>query len=224
MYIIYCLQNESLKSNILSFGITSSLEDLKQLVKDINKNKTFLPTPYTVFLTKRMNNTNSIDKLYSLLGKFGKHIKDTFFEIPIEIVKQLFELIDDNKYSVYTNITNSTKTNEKYIVVQDKIEYSIPNIESEDSGDYEEVIYTKVNKLSKPPIQSKLSKPPIPPKSSIPPKSTNTFMPSISVMIDELDTHYDRLRPRQDSNNSNNSNNSLNKNNNNDNDNSDLDL
>ena len=216
MYIIYCLQNESLKSNILSFGITSSLEDLKQLVKDINKNKTFLPTPYTVFLTKRMNNTNSIDKLYSLLGKFGIHIKDTFFEIPIEIVKQLFELIDDNKYSVNTNNTKNNENNDKYIVVQDKIEYSIPNVESEDIEVYEEVIYTKVNKN---PIQSKLSKPPIPPKSS------NTFIPSISVMIDEIDSHYDRLRPRQDSNNSNNSNNSLNKNNNyNDNDNSDLDL
>jgi hypothetical protein len=217
MYIIYCLQNESLKSNILSFGITSSLEDLKQLVKDINKNKTFLPTPYTVFLTKRMNNTNSIDKLYSLLGKFGKHIKDTFFEIPIEIVKQLFELIDDNKYSVNTNNTKNNENNEKYIVVQDKIEYSIPNVESEDSEVYEEVIYTKVNKN---PIQSKLSKPPIPPKSS------NTVISSISVMIDELDTHYDRLRPRQDSNNSNNSNNSLNENNNYNvhNDHSDLDL
>ena len=217
MYIIYCLQNESLKPNILSFGITSSLEDLKQLVKDINKNKTFLPTPYTVFLTKRMNNTNSIDKLYSLLGKFGIHIKDTFFEIPIEIVKQLFELIDDNKYSVYTNITKNNENNEKYIVVQNKIEYSIPNIESEDSGDYEEVIYTKINKTNKPPILSKASKPPIPPIPPIPPKSS---MPSISVMIDELDTHYDRLRPRQDSNNSNNS---LNENNNY-NDNSDLDL
>ena len=35
MYIIYCLQNDSLKNNILSFGITSSLEDLKELVKDM---------------------------------------------------------------------------------------------------------------------------------------------------------------------------------------------
>ena len=217
MYIIYCLQNESLKENILSFGITSSLEDLKHLVKDINKNKTFLPTPYTVFLTKRVNNPNNIDKLYSLLGKFGTNINNTFFKIPIEIVKQMFELIDDNKYSVYTNITKNNENNEKYIVVQNKIEYSIPNIESEDSGDYEEVIYTKVNKLSKPPILSKASKPPIPPIPPIPPKS---YMPSISVIIDELDTHYDRLRPRQDSNNSNNS---LNENNNY-NDHSDLDL
>jgi hypothetical protein len=205
MYIIYCLQNESLKENILSFSITSSLEDLKKLVKDINKNKIFLPSPYIVFLTKRVNNPNSIDQLYTLLGKFGKHIKDTFFEIQIEIVKQMFELIDDNKYSVNTNTTTTNKNNEKYIVIQDKIEYSIPNIESEDSGDYEEVIYTKINK------------PHIKPKTSI---------PSITEMIDELDSHYDRLRPRQDSNNSNNS---LNENNNyndndNDNDNSDLDL
>jgi len=207
MYIIYCLQNESLKENILSFGITSSLEDLKQLVKDINKNKTFLPTPYTVFLTKRVTNPNSIEHLYTLLGKFGTHIKDTFFEIQIEIVKQVFELIDDNS-------NTNTNTNTKYIVVQDKIEYSIPNIESEDSGDYEEVIYTKINKTSKLP---NLPTPPIPPK---------THIPSISVMIDELDSHYDRLntiKKSKKSKNSNNSNNRINENNNY-NDNSDLDL
>ena len=193
MYIIYCLQNESLKSNILSFGIISSLEDLKQLVKDINKNKTFLPSPYNVFLTKRVNNPNSIEQLYTLLGKFGKNINNSFFEIQIEIVKQVFELIDDN---------TNTNTDIKYIVVQDKIEYSIPNIESEDSGDYEEVIYTKINKTSKPPI---------PPKKHI---------PSISVMIDELDNHYDRLNTIKKSKNSNDNN----YNNDNNNVHSDLDL
>ena len=213
MYIIYCLQNVSLKENILSFGITSSLEDLKQLVKE--KNKTFLPTQYTVFLTKRVNNPNCIEQLYTLLGKFGTNINNTFFEIPIEIVKQLFELIDDNKYSVYTNITNSTKTNEKYIVVQDKIEYSIPNIESEDSGDYEEVIYTKINKTSKP---SKPSIPPIPHIQPKPPNPPKTHMPSISVMIDDLDNHYDRLNTIKKNKKNNYKDNII------DNDNSDLDL
>ena len=206
MYIIYCLQNESLKENILSFGITSSLEDLKQLVKDINKK--FLPTPYTVFLTKRVNNPNCIEQLYTLLGKFGTNINNTFFEIPIEIIKQVFELIDDGNINANTNI------NTKYIVVQDKIEYSIPNIESEDSGDYEEVIYTKINKTSIPSIPHNLPTPPIPPK---------TYIPSISVMIDELDSHYDKLQTRE--NKKNNYKDNINDNiNDNDNDNSDLDL
>ena len=160
MYVIYCLQNDSLKNNILSFGITSSLEELKNILKDINKS--FMPMPYTIYITKNVNNLECVDKLYSLLGKFGTHIKDSFFKISIEIVKQIFDLIQDYKY--YIN-------SDKYIIVQDNIEYIIPK------SDCKEVIYAKPNKLIKKSIQS------------------------VSTMIDGIDNFYDRLRPRQNSNN-----------------------
>ena len=163
MYVIYCLQNESLKNNILSFGITSSLEELKKLLKDINK--TFIPTPYTIFTTKNVNNANCIDKLYTLLGKFGTYIKDSFFEIAIEIVKQLFDLIQDNN-NVINNINN-----DKYLIVQDKIEYIIPKL------DCKEDLYAKSNKLIKKSIES------------------------ISTMLEDIDNYYDKLRPRQNSDN-----------------------
>ena len=162
MYVIYCLQNDSLKNNILSFGITSSLEELKNVVSDINKS--FIPTPYTIFIKKNVNSLECVDKLYALLGKFGTHIKDSFFKIAIEIVNHLFDLIKDDKY--YIN-------SDKYIIVQDNIEYIIPK------SDCNEPIYAKPNKLIKKSIQS------------------------VSTMIDGIDNFYDRLRPRQNSNNDN---------------------
>jgi len=138
MYVIYCLKNESFKNNILSFGITSSLEELKKLLKDINK--IFIPTPYTIFTIKNVNNSNCIEKLYTLLGKFGTHIKDSFFEIAIEIVKQLFDLIEDNN--------NNFIINDSYLIVQDKIEYIIPKLECKED------LYAKSNKLIKKSIES----------------------------------------------------------------------
>ena len=159
MYVIYCLKNESFKNNILSFGITSSLEELKKLLKDINK--IFIPTQYTIFTIKNVNNVNCIENLYTLLGKFGTHIKDSFFEIAIEIVKQLFDLIQDNN--------NNVIINDKYIVVQDKIEYIIPKL------DCKEDLYAKSNKLIKKSIES------------------------ISTMLEDIDNFYDKLKPRQNS-------------------------
>ena len=164
MYVIYCLKNESFKNNILSFGITSSLEELKKLLKDINK--IFIPTPYTIFTIKNVNNVNCIENLYTLLGKFGTHIKDSFFEIAIEIVKQMFDLIEDNN-NVINNDSNNK--NDKYIIVQDKIEYIIPKLECKED------LYAKSNKLIKKSIES------------------------ISTMLEDIDNFYDRLKPRQNS-------------------------
>ena len=89
MPIVYCLQNESFKENIVCVGITESLSSLTQMVADINKS--FLPTPYTILFTNQVY--NRIDIVYSLLTKFGRHIHGTFFEIAPDIVAQLFALI-----------------------------------------------------------------------------------------------------------------------------------
>jgi len=168
MYVIYCLHNDSLKNNILSFGITSSLEELQKLLKDINK--AFIPMPYTIFATKNVNNANCIEKLYLLLGKIGTHIKDSFFKIGIEIIKQLFDLIKDDK----NNDKYEIKTeNDKYIIIQDKIEYIIPKLNCKED------IYARSNKLIKKSIQS------------------------ISNMIDDIDNCYYRLRPKQNNDNDN---------------------
>ena len=122
MHVIYCLINESFKENILSIGITTSTDSLKQILTDINK--TYLPTPYTLFLTKNVHNPNRIEILYSLLCKFGKRINVNFFEIPSVTVKQLFDLVCDIE--------------ENIIVVQGGAEYIIPTV------DYETVQYEMV--------------------------------------------------------------------------------
>ena len=142
--------------------MTISVISLNQLLEDINK--TFLPSPYTIFLTKIVYNPNCIDIIYSLLCKFGTHIKDSFFDIPIETVKQLFDLIYDD--------------NDKYIVIQNEIEYIIQKVDYGEYGEYEEVI------------------------------CNNELLPIMTIgnHLHNLDTYYNRLKPRQDSINSNNSN------------------
>jgi len=122
MYVIYCLKNESFQENILSIGITTSAASLKQILKDINK--TYLPTPYTLFLTKNVHNPNRIEILYSLLCKFGKRININFFEIPSVTVKQLFDLVCDNDMI-------SDDIQENIIVVQGGAEYIIPTVDYE---------------------------------------------------------------------------------------------
>jgi hypothetical protein len=184
MYIIYCLKNESFKDDILSIGITKSISDLKQIVADINKG--YLPTPYTIVLTKHVYNNNLHRIVCSLIRKFGKHISGSFFEISLDIVKQLFDLIHDEP--VYINIGNdvidtndvnyandvinndvNANTNdnydiytpvnlqEEYIVVQNNIKYIIPK---ETEYEYDKIIYN---------------------------------IPSISDIVTDLDFYYDKL-------------------------------
>ena len=113
MYIIYCLQNESFKENIVSVGIATSIESLTEMVAEANQ--TLLPTPYTIFLTKNVYNEECIDIICSLLCKFGRQLTETFFEIPPETVKQLFDLIQDEPI-----------IQEKYRILQGETEYIIP--------------------------------------------------------------------------------------------------
>jgi len=120
MYVIYCLKNESFKDFILSVGISTSMSALKQFVTNINK--TFLPTPYSIFLTKNVSNQKSIDFVYSILCKFGKHIHGMFFEISTEIIQPLFDLIPgEHDASVPYEVIQ-----EKYRVIQGETEYIIP--------------------------------------------------------------------------------------------------
>jgi hypothetical protein len=142
MYIIYCLTNESFKDNIVNIGITNSIDTIDTI--DTNYidtllegiNNTCLPTPYNVFITKNVHNHNSIVSLYSLLYKFGKKINGPFFEISREIIKPLFELIEDD--SMYSNII----LQDKIKIVQNEIEYIIPK-----AIDSDENIYRIINDL-----------------------------------------------------------------------------
>jgi hypothetical protein len=104
-------------------------------VRDINK--TFLPTPYTIFLTKQVNIPNRIDVLYTLLSKFGKRLNSTFFEISPDIIKELFDLIDNEIYNnnIYENLTQDT-----YRIIQGDTEYIIPKM-----VEHEETIYSTPN-------------------------------------------------------------------------------
>jgi hypothetical protein len=140
MHIIYCLINESFKENIVNVGITISEITLNKLLESINKS--FIPTPYTIYLTKNVYNNNCIKILYSLMCKFGHHINGTFFEIQPEIVKQLFDLIqnealyknnEDSSCIKYNNVdydiyekNDKINLQDKYIIIQNEIEYIIP--------------------------------------------------------------------------------------------------
>ena len=146
MYLIYCLQNESFKENIVNVGITNSEITLNQILESINNS--FIPTPYTIYLTKNVYNNNCIKILYSLMCKFGRHIDDTFFEIQPEIVKQLFDLIqNETLYKNYETTINNKNNNidyniyeqndninlqDKYIIIQNQIEYIIPKAQCYD--------------------------------------------------------------------------------------------
>ena len=160
MPIVYCLQNESFKENIVCVGITESLSSLTQMVAGINKS--FLPTPYTIMFTNQVY--NRIDIVYSLLTKFGRHIHGTFFEITPDIVAQLFALIhteeayanananeiDEIYANAYANANEIDQIGanayeiyeidipiqEKYRIIQGETEYIIPK------GDEPEVVYT----------------------------------------------------------------------------------
>ena len=90
--------------------------ELNQILEKFNT--AYLPTPYTIFLTKTVSNHDRIDIVYSLLCKFGKHLSGTFFEISIDFIIQLFDLINDDL--VYEIVQ------EKYRIIQDGTEYVIP--------------------------------------------------------------------------------------------------
>ena len=121
MYIIYCLQNESFKETILNFGISSSIDNLNQFIKELNR--TFIPTPYTIFHTKQVYDENTIEIVYALLSKFGKPLNETFFEISPDFVKPLFDLIRDKD------------NKEKHRIIQHDTEYIIPQAINEDTYD-----------------------------------------------------------------------------------------
>lgn len=160
MYILYCLINESLKENILSVSITNTSMSLHQILGEINA--AYLPTPYTILLTKNVYNYNCIEIIHSLLCKFGKQLNNTFFEISPEIVKQLFDLIHDGvdnsinnnemqKSIVQKSIVQKSIKQEQYRIIQNNIEYVIPNAEDShyiDDRDYQEIVYSMPSSIS----------------------------------------------------------------------------
>lgn len=121
MHVIYCLQNESLKENILNVGLALSMVNLTEIVEQANA--TFLPTPYTIFLTKKVSNPNRIDIVYSLLCKFGKHLSGSFFEISSDFIIQLFDMLYDD---IQCDDIPCVDMQEKYRIIQDGKEYIIP--------------------------------------------------------------------------------------------------
>jgi len=131
MHLIYCLLNESFNSDILNIGVTTSLSALNKNLHIIN-NTTFLPTPYKIYLTKNIYKSKSVELVFSLLHKFGTHIKDNFFEVSLGFIKPLFDLIHDD---IYTNDDIYENTiHEKYRVIQGGIEYIIPNTNAIDTN------------------------------------------------------------------------------------------
>ena len=170
MQLIYCLINKSLNDNIVSIGVTKSLSTLKQTLQIINS--TYLPTPYTIYLTKnvktseRIDSSERIDFIYSILNKFGRHINGTFFEISLDFIEPLFNLIQDDKNTDNKILQNEILQNEilqnEYLVIQDKIEYIIPFVVGPNAVGPSVVETKKVES-------------------------------NISSIILETDTHYDKL-------------------------------
>jgi len=199
MYIIYCLKNESFKDDILSIGITKSISDLKQIVADINKG--FLPTPYTIVLTKNVYNNNLHRIVCSLIRKFGKHISESFFEISLDIVKQLFDLIHDEP--VYINIgndandndANDNDANDNDANDNDANDNDANTNDTNDANDantnYD--IYTPINLQEEYIVVQNNIKYIIPKETDHEYDKILYNIPSISDIVTDLDFYYDRL-------------------------------
>jgi hypothetical protein len=136
MYLIYCLQNESFKDNILNFGITTSATRLDQFVADLNK--TLLPTPYTIFLTKQVHNPSRIDIVYSLLSElvYDEIIENDVYENDVyenDVYEHDVYENDVYEHDIYENLRQET-----YRIVQGETEYIIPKmVEEEKNYDYD---------------------------------------------------------------------------------------
>jgi hypothetical protein len=136
MYIMYCLVNASFRETILSVGITTSADTLNQLVAAMNAG--CLPTPYTILTTKKVCHENSIENVYALLTKFGTYLQGNFFEISPITLQQIFDLIYDDPpvYDMHAHDDiidhddisepENVILQEKYRIMQDKVEYIIP--------------------------------------------------------------------------------------------------
>jgi hypothetical protein len=105
MQLIYCLTNESFKSNIFYIGITTSSSILAQLVDLVND--TFLPTPYTVLFSKYVNDNIDPGGFNSLLCKIGRHIKENFYEISQDILEELFDLLNMETFEITARCENA---------------------------------------------------------------------------------------------------------------------
>jgi hypothetical protein len=181
MYVIYCLKNESFKDFILSVGISTSMSALKQFVTNINK--TFLPTPYSIFLTKNVSNQKSIEFVYSILCKFGKHIHGMFFEISTEIIQPLFDLIPgENDASVPYEVIQ-----EKYRVIQGETEYIIPKaIDGEYvAGEYVAGEYVAGEYVAGEYVAGEY----------VAGEYVDMATYNISSIIHDMENHYDKLKP-----------------------------
>jgi hypothetical protein len=148
MHLIYCLINKSLKNDILNIGVTPNLQSLNKNLHIIN-NTTFLPTPYKIYLTKAIYKSKSVELVFSLLHKFGTHIKDNFFEVSLDFIKPLFDLIYDDIHAnddIYENTIH-----EKYRVIQGETEYIIPcaiDTNAIDTNAISSVVYDRLSRYS----------------------------------------------------------------------------
>jgi hypothetical protein len=86
-------------------GGSASLMSKNQKVKKIVSVDIGFPIKKEIPI-KNVNNSNCIEKLYTLLGKFGTHINDSFFEIAIEIVKQLFPTLSTENIMFLDNFVD----------------------------------------------------------------------------------------------------------------------
>ena len=99
---IYCFSNKSMQG-IYKIGMTKRTVQIR--LAEANKHDTFKPpTPYKIKFYKKVYDPKQKEKyIHILLSKYGKRVnkKREFFRVALEVVKDLFDLIDD--YSLIDN-------------------------------------------------------------------------------------------------------------------------
>lgn len=130
---IYCISNESFPENFFKVGHT--IYDPKIIIKQLYT--TELPTPYKIEFAKTvkhpLKNANCINKILSDFGCRVNPNRD-FFKCPIEIILNLFELMDGSWYIDEEN-ENGDPENPQYI-------YNIKNCLTE--GIYYQLLRTSL--------------------------------------------------------------------------------
>lgn len=163
---IYCLSNKSMPG-LLKIGQTKNCPQIRAE----KLQSTGVPLPFKIEIAKKVLHFEKKEKLiHSILESFDKRVnpKREFFEVEVNVVKSIFELIDgeyfsDDEYSIFKEILKDNqevrysigdfKMEVKYSRVENKFLYKEEKITVEEIHE----IYCKLNNTDKEEIKYSLS-------------------------------------------------------------------
>lgn len=113
---IYCLSNPSYEKDLYKMGFTDNEPHIRQA----RLQTTGVPTPFKLEFAKRVKDYKKRESLvHKIFDKYRINEKREFFKIPLDEIKNIFNLIDGDDY-VYKNNTIINTTNDKNNIVMIK--------------------------------------------------------------------------------------------------------